>query len=458
LNVHEKQYPEFRWLVLAFGALAYFASQLTYLSVAPVLQPISRSLGITPGAATILLMSSFLAAGSVTWIAVGGYLSDRFGVFVALILGMVCLAVPSSLTPWLAGNPAAVFWLRVVEGFSIGLMFPTIPVIANTLFPLKQRGLSSGLSCSSLSLGCSAGVVLGPRVLLAVGGQWKVMSAVLSLFSWATLAFGVVLYLMYNRRLPIHSELAQKPARGPIRHKPHFWPLTILGIATTFLTVWALQGIYSLAPTFLAVDKPLGAGYGAVMAGQLALGATLLAGVLGPVLNGFLLDKVFHGRVRWNLCVGFALMCVCVYLLQFPFITGNPALLEANLILGGFGPMFAFPTMTYLSACFYPPRVVGKMGGLWSGIGNCGGVLCVYCAGLMIRTHNSYGPTFTLQALIAALGFTLTFILVKYHKRVYLARSSPHAGGPAPAPAIHHNKKCALGSSILGAGCPTSRL
>ena len=53
-----------------------------------------------------------------------------------------------------------------------------------------------------------------------------------------------------------------------------------------FLTSWAMQCLYGLTGAYLAADRPLGAGYGAMTAGQLMLGVTLLAGVTGPIIGG----------------------------------------------------------------------------------------------------------------------------------------------------------------------------
>lgn len=411
-----------RWIVLIFGSLGYLDLQMTYLSCAPVLPLISRSLNIDPGAATIVLMSSFLAAGSFTWILVGGYVCDRFGIFVTLMAGFFCLAVPATLTPWIGNSATAVLWLRIAEGLATGFMFPTIPAIANTLFPQNKRGLASGLMNSFVSLGNSAGVLLGPIVLATVGGDWKQMSASLSVLSWSCLFFGVVLYALYNEKLP-HREDPQADANEKsLFRQALFSPLTLLGVATSFMAVWSLQGIFTLTSSFLAADKPLGAGYGALTAGKLTLGATLLAGVFGPIINGLLLDRVFHGRAKWNLYIGFVLMCVCVYLLKFSFVTGSIGVLELDLILAGLGPMFTFPTMYYLVACFYPGQIVGKMGGLWCGVGNLGGVIGMYLAGMLISSEHSYNLTFTVQAVIAAVGIAMTAILVNFRKRVFSPR------------------------------------
>ena len=90
-----------------------------------------------------------------------------------------------------------------------------------------------------------------------------------------------------------------------------------------FFTAWAMQCMYSLTGAYLAAGKPLGAGYGGVTAGQLMLGVTLLAGVTGPIISGFLLDKTFRGNAKPVMLIGYFLMCVFVYALISGAVTGS---------------------------------------------------------------------------------------------------------------------------------------
>ena len=165
-------YPSFRWLVLLLGVLGYIDVQMNFLSVTPLLPEIARSLGTEPGMATIVLMSAYLGAGSVTWIFIGGHICDRYGVFTTLLLGFLCQAAPAALTPWIGSSLGGVLAARLLEGFAVGLMFPTIAAIANLLFPERQRGLANGLMNAAVAVGNSAGVFLGPLAARAVGGDW----------------------------------------------------------------------------------------------------------------------------------------------------------------------------------------------------------------------------------------------------------------------------------------------
>ncbi len=409
-------YPSFRWLVLVLAALGFISMQMVNLSVAPLVPVIAASLNTDPGTATNLLMTSFLFSGCLMWIVGGGYVCDRFGVFVTLILGFLCLAVPAALMPLIGASTTGIFWARMVEGLSSGFMFPAMPAIVNALFPPHQKGIANGLLNSSVAVGSSAGVFLGPMVLKAVG-EWKAMSATLSIFVWACLVLGIILFVAYHAKLPKGGAPAPDEGKGSAFKQALLSPFTIVGIAMFFLTAWGMQSLYSLTGAYLAAPSPLGVGYGGVTAGQLMLGVTLLAGVTGPILSGFLLDKTFHGNAKPVMLTGFFLMCAFVYALASKAVTGSAGLLELDLILAGYGVMFAFPMIFYMIASSYPPQIVGKMSGLWGGIGSFGGVLGLYIAGLTVKSQGSYHTTLFLQSLVALLGFVLTFVLMALKKR-----------------------------------------
>jgi len=257
---------------------------------------------------------------------------------------------------------------------------------------------------------------LGPLVFAAAGG-WREMSAWLSLAGWLGLAFAFVLVRMPAVRLPATAGNEDDASTGFSYARAAVSPLTLVGIALTFLATWSMQSLYTLTSTFFAAAPPLGAGYGAARAGELMLGVTLVAGVIGPVGTGLLLDKVFHGNAKPPLLAGFALMSACVFALRFPAVTGNVVVVETVLVAAGFGVQFALPTIYYFIAHAYPPGMAGKMTGLWTGTGAFGGVLGVYVAGVTVRSRNSYDVTFTVQAAVALTAFLLTHVLMLARRR-----------------------------------------
>ena len=228
-----------------------------------------------------------------------------------------------------------------------------------------------------------------PGALLAAA-----LFALHPVIGWVTFAFALVLAVLPKPALAVHGG----PDSATIKRALLLSRLTLFGALVAFMANWGMQCLYSLTPTFLAADRPVGIGYGAMTSAQLMLGVTLLAGIAGPMICGVLLDKVFKGNTKPVFLMGFALMCVFVYLLTFPAITSNVPALEIVLILAGFGPPFTITSIYYFVARSYAPQVVGITTGVWMGIGTFGGAVGLFVAGVTIKSQNSYHTSLVMQS------------------------------------------------------------
>jgi MFS family permease len=390
------------------------SSQLANVSMAPVLPQVAASLNINLGSASNAVMTTFLFSGCA-FLLVGGVVCDRYGVLVSLILGFLCVAAPGALMPWIGHSPSGIFWARIVEGASHGLAFPAVSPIVALWFPKHQKGLALGFMSASVAGGSAIGMVAGPKVFALVK-DWQTMCVWLSVLGWIGLVFTVILAVMLKAQHPAPRAAADNASNGALFRRALFSPLAAIGILLTFMGTYDMHCLYSLTPTFLAAARPVGAGFGSMMAGKLMLGVTLLGGVGGPILCGQLLDRVFKGNAKTVFLLGFALLCGFVYALSLPYVTGRVAVLEAALILAGFGVQFVMPTIYYFVARVYPPQLAGKMSGIWVGVGTLGGVFGLYIGGITVKSQNSYHTTLMLQALAALVGFLLVFALTAAHK------------------------------------------
>ena len=413
----------FRWLILISAILGYIILQLANLSMAPVLPQVAASLNLDLGTASNVVMTTFLFAACVSLVLVGGAVCDKFGVIVSMILGTLCAALPMSLMPWIGHSATALAWARIVEGFSPGFMFPAMGPIIGMWFPIHQKGLAGGLMSSAVAVGSAAGVLLAPAVMPHVS-NWQQMCAVLSVIAWAGFVFAVILAILPKPQLAFAGATHNAGSDAALFKRTLFSPITLIGVLLAFMGNWEMQCLYGLTPTFLAADKPTGAGYGAMAAGQLMVGVTLLAGVLGPMLCGVMLDRIFKGNAKLVMLIGFGLLCVFVYLLTMTAVVGRVPVLETDLILAGFGVQFVMPTLYYLIAKVYPPQVAGKMAGIWMGIGTFGGVLGLYIAGITIKSQNSYHTSLVLQSLAALIGILLALALNPAQKASRLSATS----------------------------------
>ena len=405
------QYPSYRWLVLIAAAVSCINVQITNLSITPILPHIAQTLDIDLGVATYF-MSAFTLSGSVVLLLIGGVVCDRFGIFTAIIISLLCAALPSALMPFIGNSYTGVFYARLVQGLAPGFIFPAMGAMIAIWFPLKEKGLATGLMSAAVAIGSCAGTMGGPIVFKMVD-TWQQMSAWLSIVGWIDLAFIFLLLLLPRPQPPSQQAKAPDEADGNILKLALFAPLTVLGVLVTFMAAWDFQCLYGLTPTFLSADIPTGAGYGPLVSGYLMISVTVVSGILGPMVCGVLVDKVFKGDTKQVITMGFVLLCVFIYLMRFPFIHGSVPLISICLLLAGFGIQFVMPAIYIFIAKSYKHQIVGKMTGLWQGIGSFGGSLGLYLGGLSLRITGNYMVAFTMISLVALVGLVLSILMSK---------------------------------------------
>jgi MFS family permease len=188
--------------------------------------------------------------------------------------------------------------------------------------------------------------------------------------------------------------------------------MTWIGIVVTFFAAWCLQCLYGLTPSFLSADKPVGAGFGPMMSGQLML-VVMIAGIIGPIICGVLTDKVFRGNTKPVMLIGFVLCCIFIYAIQTPFVYVNVPFLIVALALAGLGIQLVCPLLFVYVAKVYSIQIVGKMTGLWMGIGTFGGAAGLFLGGLTVNMYGNYNVAITLIALAAAAGFIFALFMVR---------------------------------------------
>lgn len=111
-----------------------------------------------------VVLSSFFFGYVVTQVP-SGQLAHRFGAKYLLFFGLLLCSVLAIGTPWLAsfGGQSAVIAVRVVQGLSQGVVFPSTHNILSRWSPLEERG--------RLTTYCYAGSQFGTVIMLAVSGE-----------------------------------------------------------------------------------------------------------------------------------------------------------------------------------------------------------------------------------------------------------------------------------------------
>jgi MFS family permease len=401
-------YPRFRWLVLLIACLGYAGAQINMIAFAPLLPGIAKDLQVDLPTATNL-MTVFLFWASVALIG-GGFLCDRFGIMFVVELGLLCASVPAVAFPWIGTSYYAVFWIRLVQGLSMGFLMCAMAPIVAVWFPLTQKGLASGIMGASISLGSAAGVLTAPLIFMVLK-SWQQTVAWLSIVGWAGLALTAVTLFIGAPQPPSKPQTGMAPPSSEKSFKQALsFPFTWVGVLVTFFAAWCLQTLYNQTPAYFAADKPIGAGFGAMFSGQLML-SVMIAGMIGPIIGGVLQDKAFRGNPQPVMLIGFTLSGLCIYPLQLPVVYENTPFLVALLFLAGAGIQFVYPGIVVLVSKSYPVHIVGKTMGLWFGIGAFGGAAGLFAGGLAVASQGNYTGAISLMALGGLLGVILMVIL-----------------------------------------------
>lgn len=408
-----EKHTGYRWLVLLAGCMAICSIYVDMIAYAPILGEVAGKLNIELGAATNLMMGFVLSVACVLiW---GGVVCDKFGITVAMVLGLLCSTVPTALIPLIGGNFTAVMLARLVQGASVGFVFATIGPILALWFPPKEHGMASGLLIGSISLGCALGVFASPAILAMTGG-WEKTVFILGTPGWVA----ILLVMLITRKSPpaLGTQEAQSPSAPP-RDEMSFvgalaCPITWLGSLIVFCNAWAMYCLYNLVPPYLAANPPMGLGLGAAMSGKLSIAVTVI-GLFATIFGGIFFDKVAKGNSRVAAIIGF-LISACVIVILLPMVSKSIGVLALCLLISGWGIPFMGPSLSAFIAMNYPPSIVGRMIGWWFGFGTFGGAAGLYLGGMSISKSGNFYLAIGMISIASIVGVLLSLFLKNNQK------------------------------------------
>jgi len=172
----------YRWVVLAGLWLVYVTFGMTMVSLAPLVEPITRDLGIGHGSMGFVF-GIWQIAYIVSAIPSGG-LHDRIGVSRALLFGILAVTA-SALLRSLAVDYVTLCLAVVLFGIGGPIISTGSPKLVSTWFSGAERGTAMGIYVTGSACGSILALSLTNSVLMPAFGQdWH---RVLQL--WSMLAF-----------------------------------------------------------------------------------------------------------------------------------------------------------------------------------------------------------------------------------------------------------------------------
>ncbi|MBM3597205.1 MAG: MFS transporter [Alphaproteobacteria bacterium] len=196
--------------MLAGVWLPYFCFGLTNIGLAPLVEPITRDLGLSHSA-----MGSIMGVWQLVYIVSSvpcGALLDRLGPGRALFLGTVLIGLSGVMRSY------AVDYLTLCLAVAVfGLGGPIIssgaPKVVSLWFRGRERGLAMGIYMTGPAIGSVLALSLSNSVFMPwLGHDWR---RVLMVWAAATLASGLVWLAVIAH--PAAREMARRVAAAPRR-------------------------------------------------------------------------------------------------------------------------------------------------------------------------------------------------------------------------------------------------
>lgn len=380
-----------RW-VLLFGIwLLYVCFGMTTVSLAPVVGPITRDLGLSHGA-----MGSVLGIWQLVYIVAAipcGTLLDRLGARRALFIGALIVAASG-----LARSFADDYWtlLLAVGLFGIGgpIVSSGAPKAVAQLFTGSQRGFAMGIYMTGPPMGAVIVLSLTNAVAMPMlGGDWHRV-----LLLWSLAAFtgaGVWLLLALH---PAARRLDEAAGNGPRPRQAEVIGSLLRLPAVRLLLLMAVgifsfnHGLNNWLPELLRHGgmTPVTAGYWATV--------PTVVGIVGSLL----IPRLATPERRFTLLAGLGLSAMLASLLLDT--GGGPALL-LGLVLQGIArsSLMTVAILTLVETRGVGEKQAGTASGLFFAAAEVGGAGGPILLGVLYDATGGFDAGLFLLAGIGAL-------------------------------------------------------
>lgn len=271
----------YSWFRLAVTMAIGTIGSVGVWSMQVALPAVQVEFGVARGSASLPYTMTML--GLVFGSLIMGKLSDRFGIFVPVVLGAVGLCI-GYVGASLASNLTA---FTLAYGFVIGLVGSSAmfgPLIADSsLWFDRRRGLAIALCASGNYL---AGTVWPPILEHLISGYgWRHAHFTVGIFCIATI---IPLAFLLRRKPPKQSTMApvslSGEARGGLGLKPELVQSLIVLAGLACCVAMSMPQVHIVA---YCVDLGYGAARGAEM-----LAVMLGTGVISRLASGLIMDRI----------------------------------------------------------------------------------------------------------------------------------------------------------------------
>ena len=402
-------YPAYRWYVFVVLCVSTMASSAMMISPAPLMGVIAKNLHIELGAATAVMMATF-QIGLAAFCVGGGFICDRYGLFTTFLIGSVFCTVSTILYPFVGNSVPGVITLRVLQ--ACGTDHPGRgfwgcgSVVSAASKGVRGRGAELHdhfRSCNWIYRNSCYVCGIGKLALghgLAVCRRFSEL-AVCRYFCLRSQAS-----IRERRKGLLSDRIRPRLQVGNETGQGVSW----VGLFIIFISCWVFQAFNDLTPGYFALAKPIGVGYGPMMAGKL-MSLVQIAFMLGAAVTGIALEKIFRGNTRPTISVGWVLFAISAFSIIFRKVFGNMGILITDLAAAGFFLAWVVPNILAFITKHYPAHIAGKLVGMWMGLGLFGGTFGILGGATALRKTGNYHASIVIVSVFGVIGLILSQFL-----------------------------------------------
>ena len=271
-------HASYRWIVLTVYVLAGIASQLIWITYAPVLSKSAEFYNV-PENEISLFAAVFPIVYLVTSIPTGYYI-DKYGFRKALLTGMVFLGTFALLRSLTASFILALVF-QVIAGIGQPFVMNSISKLVRSWFPEEEAALATGLGTLSLMLGIIIALTLTPILSTRIG-----LAPTLKAYGIYSITVLVLVFLLvrepeYKRVMTERTGFGFNELKTVMKNRniQVLSALFLLGVGSyTAFTTWVEPLVEST-------------GVQSVKAGLTGSFLTI-GGILGSIIIPFIADKI----------------------------------------------------------------------------------------------------------------------------------------------------------------------
>ena len=407
--MEEVIYPKYRWFILVTLCIVQATAVMALVCPTTMIGEISRTMGLDMGVITQITMVAVQIIIGISAFFGGGAV-DHFGAYRVWTGCSILFIIGSLLVPVIGNTMWGMLLIRLIQGFGAGPIMATSPLVAAQWFPPRERGIIIGFQGAAVSAGAIVSLNFVPFVFQRTG-SWQAALSWLVVFFVITLILSLIVVLgpkPPEKNVTLHPDISGVKKGDIIKafRLPATWSALFCGLWFS----WVVRIFNDVITNYLAVDPPVGAGLGPAGAGGMMSGVNAVF-IITALASGFILEKVFRGRLKALVLLGFILSAVLWFSIKFPAVYSNILILSACMWLGAFGIALTSPLiMTFISKS-YPEGIMGKLGGLMIVFNQAGIFIGIAAGSLALSITGSYDVAIYLVGAGSFLGFLSAFLL-----------------------------------------------